>query len=117
MKRLLAACVLFLSTLLTPAAAGAADIGTVTLVGSTCNSLTVKAHISFQWEPSPPPHAATYRAYDWSDVLKPVHVVSSDADTLTVPNLQPKKSYRILVVARSRKAGGWGNPIYRNDPF
>ena len=53
MKRLLAACALFLSIVLDPAAARAADIGVVTLVGSTCNSLTVKAHINFRWEPSP----------------------------------------------------------------
>jgi hypothetical protein len=113
MKIFLAAGVLFPAILLDPAAARAADIGVVTLVGSTCNSLTVKAHINFQWEQSPNPNNATYRAYNWNNVLNPVHVVSSDSNTLTVPNLQEKKSYRIMIEARSRKAGGWGIPIYR----
>lgn len=109
-----AAAIFFILCLFFAFPARAADIGTVTLVSSTCNSLTVKAHIwLLEWKPSPKPNDSTYKAYNFNNLLSPVWVASSNSDTLHVPNLQPQTSYRIMVYARSRPAEGLGFSQYR----
>lgn len=113
MKRMLAAGALFVMIWLDPEAARAADIGAITLQASTCNSLTIKAHIGSGWQPSPNPNNKTYKLYRVADSTTIYQMAATDSDTIHLSNLQAWTPYYVYVEARTRRAGGWGIPLYR----
>lgn len=92
--------------------APAQNIGSVSLLQSSCNDLTIKIYISASWEPAPNPNRDTYEVFRivGTSMSK---VASSDSDQIHLAGLSPFTPYHYVVQARSRIKDGWGLPIYR----
>jgi hypothetical protein len=90
------------------------NIGTIAVQQLQCTSLTLHMEISNNWEPSPNPNTSVYKVYRITGFQGSQLLASSDNSTIQLNNLQPSTQYHFVVQARSRHAGGWGIPLYRD---